>query len=208
MRKNYFYCIEGINGAGKSLLGCALAVNYRTTYHANIFSNIRFRGIEYTHLRYRKELFEATNGLVILDEAQDLAWFDDSLSGKEVYKQLLANARKKNITVIFITQQVGLMQRKIRNMLQHICFPIITAQSDIVQEVEYDGEKYITSLTKESCIVYQWYKYYESFATLFSKWNNIVPTSPKERIQDVFQYFKYYDTYQRDYELLDEEKED
>ena len=114
--------ITGYKGAGKTCLATKFAIEgYRQG--KPVFSNYSLT-FPYTPINI-KDMLEnpesVKNGVILIDEAQ--TWVDCRCSGAKknrLFSYLMLQGRKRKIDIIMTTQQLGNVDVRIRNNLEHL----------------------------------------------------------------------------------------
>ena len=204
----YLSMIEGRRlGNGKTVLAVILAQKWRLQEPKtppNIVTNIKFKGIKYELLESESQLFDVRDSIIIIDEFDQIAKYNDRESGDLYYDHLIKYCRKYGNIVIFITQMAHMLPRKMRAMMDGngiICFPQISPYLRRKNIFNWIGKEINSRVTKQSRLYYQWFYYNDSICRSQIGYENLIPYSEKYSIGDLPHYFKFYSTWQKDFTI-------
>ena len=155
LESNQVYIIEGDRGTGKNLLAMDVilqALNELKDIH--IYSNFPLQNIpddKWTKISYFRLLRDWTNFkkpcLLILDEIHVMADSRD-FNNKDTYKEytkLFTQLRKRHMTVLGMTQDIMMLEIRIRNQTNYLIKSVVTkefeeiqtSQGTVIKKVEY-----------------------------------------------------------------------
>lgn len=201
--KYRFIVIEGHElGNGKTLLGVILAHKYKNDLDMTIASNIELKDFEYNHIRSEEQLFNLENCVIILDESDIILNWTNNEDSQVFYENLFKNARKKNIIVIFITQNVRLLPAKCRELIRLIIFPKIIPYLDYPKKFDYNGKEIESNVVPESILIFRFYNYDEKICStkgirlLFGMNTTLIALTDDIIINDLPYWFDKFDTRQ------------
>lgn len=204
LKKYYIYLIEGALGNGKSLLACILAYLYRWEYKVKIASNMYFPFLDCTKIDSEDTLFSLKNTIIILDEFDILANYQNQQDSRVYYENLVKTLRKENNTLIIITQMCHLIPKKLRDMLETsgmICYPRIYNRFPEEIFITYEGKEYETDIAPNSYLSYQWFHYQDSFCRSRTNYNLLISYGKRYYYEDLWYWFKMYNTFEKPVEI-------
>ena len=109
----------------------------------HVYSNITLYDIPFFRLRTISELNWAKDGIVLLDELW-AAGLDSRMSKRKknvVTANILGKSRKKGLTILFTVQTMSQLDRRIREVLDFIAYPVMSADGKICRLYIWRGNK-------------------------------------------------------------------
>jgi len=191
--------IEGRKlGNGKTLSMVIAAYKFAMA-GKKILTNIGLTGISHTRILREKDMFDAEDAIIILDEADKYVGIDIVIDGKMFYENLIKTARKQNLDIFLITQRAGLIQRRVRLMATAIAIPSITHLAKRKIRYNYRGREIFSKVTPRSVLLFPVFTYQESKVDM-GKYENLV-LEYVNKYRHLPYYFRFYDTRERPPEI-------
>lgn len=136
------FSIVGELGSGKTL---ALAyLSWHNWYHRNriIYSNFHLYGFPFNLVRSIPQLEKMKSGVFAGDE---LWLYIDSWGGKtkkqKLISSILLKSRKRDITIIFTTQSISQINKRIRDVCDFISYPMISVDNSYTRIEIFRGPR-------------------------------------------------------------------
>ena len=108
-----------------------------------VYSNIMLYDIEFYKLNTISEFNWARNGIVLLDEIWSVG-LDSRLSRRKksiITANILGKSRKRGLTVLFTAQTMSQLDRRIREVLDFIAYPVMNSDGSICRLFIWRGNK-------------------------------------------------------------------
>ncbi len=135
------FAIVGELGAGKTLTLTYLAyINHLKG--RKIFANYRLYGIPFVPVKSLEELDAIRKGFCAFDELW--IWLDARASGTKknrIVSNILARSRKRGLTIAFTTQTLRQVDRRIREVIDFVAYPILNRNNTICTVLVFMGQK-------------------------------------------------------------------
>jgi len=130
-----------------------------------VYSNIMLYDIEFYKLNTISEFNWARNGIVLLDEIWSVG-LDSRLSRRKksiITANILGKSRKRGLTVLFTAQTMSQLDRRIREVLDFIAYPVMNSDGSICRLFIWRGNKPAGKPLKVlRFYTEEYYKYYNS----------------------------------------------
>jgi len=130
-----------------------------------VYSNIMLYDIEFYKLNTISEFNWARNGIVLLDEIWSVG-LDSRLSRRKksiITANILGKSRKRGLTVLFTAQTMSQLDRRIREVLDFIAYPVMNSDGSICRLFIWRGNKPSGKPLKVlRFYTEEYYKYYNS----------------------------------------------
>lgn len=129
-----------------------------------IYSNITLYDIPFYHITTISELNWARNGFMLLDEL----WYnlDSRMSRKKkniITANILGKSRKRGLVIVFTVQTMSQLDRRVREVLDFVAYPVQSPDGSIVRLVIWRGNKPRGKpLRVVRYLAEEYYKYYDT----------------------------------------------
>jgi len=132
MNESLILAVAGRRGSGKSVLGFRLMENIHAKTQRPCFTLGVKQSVLPSWIKTIEDLHEVSNrGVVLVDEGAIAFGSRESMSKKNrSLGELLAIARHKDLTLIFITQNTGMIDKNVLNL----CDVIVLKEGSLLQE--------------------------------------------------------------------------
>jgi len=135
------FVIVGELGSGKTLTMTYLAWSNWLRRKRRVYSNYTLYGFPFTRIRTIRDLEEMKEGVVVFDEL----WISLSSWSRnktvELISSILLKSRKRGLTLIFTSQTLGQINKRIREVLDFIAYPILGPNNEYCKVEVFRGPR-------------------------------------------------------------------
>jgi hypothetical protein len=143
------FAIVGELGAGKTLSLVYLGFTNWFYKKEKIFSNIHLYKFPYVYVNSVENLRHMENGYVILDELWSILKSRCSMSRRNrVVGDIILRSRKLNLTYVFTSQLLSLIDKNIREITDFVAYPVLNARNTTCMLSIFRGSSKTKALLK------------------------------------------------------------